>query len=156
MLNKIISLISLILLFSCSSYLNYDKNIEKFLKKNNYEFSIDHQGDFKINHNSQEIYIRSKTNEIKTTNIEIRDVFAIAYSQKEAYSQKTLQYLMMDSYNNLLLGSWAIIFDKDTHYYHIVYSAKIDKKTHHDILDLIIREASSETKSIREALLNQE
>ena len=106
-----------------------DPRVEKLLQDAALTYSIDEDGDFRLNYDlpdgrSQRVWVASRTSRLQT--VEVRDVWSVSYRSVGQVSSELANQLLLDNAAQTL-GGWQIQRSADE--YLIVFSAQLAADT---------------------------
>lgn len=139
----IISLLTSLL--SCSAGMLRDETaIEKFLTRNNYDFLIDEEGDFRLkisldDQTENTVWIRSKLN--YSGDSPVREIFSVAAILDSEQCEYISRFLLQDNLQTRVMGSWAFMKDEGDERVILIYLLKLPLSTGNDYLIDALSEA---------------
>ena len=133
-------------ILSCSTDpLKDEKTIEQFLISNNYKYTVDTEGDFKLtipldDQNTDTVWIRKELN--YTDNRGVREIFSIGALLSLEQTEYLSSYLLQDNFQTRIMGNWAYMKDDSSNKVLLIYLIKLPVSTEKDYLESALREAA--------------
>jgi hypothetical protein len=137
-----------------------DPRIRSALDKAGLQYEITGDGDFKVifkfneDKRSQVILINSNTERIKETNIEIREIYSVAYKTNGNLPVEVANQLMKDSQKRKI-GAWELI-NTSAGVSLAVFDAKISADTSTDNLVKIMRLVAIRADNMEQELTGED
>jgi hypothetical protein len=110
-----------------------DARIKSALEQAGIKYEITSDSDFKVlvpckDNRTQVVLINSDTSKINDTNLEFREVYALAYKNNSSLPAE-MSYKMMQESNRKKIGSWEIIKTSNGTTNLVVFNAKVPADT---------------------------
>jgi hypothetical protein len=160
--NRIIQVLILgigfFLFLSCTpAPLKDEASIEKFLMRNQYLFSIDPEGDYKLtipleNQGENNVWIRKDVN--FSGNEAVREIFSVGAVLDEIQTTYLSKYLLQDNLQTRVMGSWAYMRNDRNKTVVLIYLIKLPLATDSDYLKNALSEAAFAAE-VMERVINQ-
>jgi len=142
----ILLLIIFVLIVNSCSFrtLTRNRSLEKFLKSQHFEYSIDDEGDYQIFSDKKnlpgDVWIRGKINFSGT--VGIREIFAFSPLLGESELNQVSRVLLLDNAQTRVMGSWSVLRDAGSGKYLILYIVKAPLYANKDFILQAVKETS--------------
>jgi len=150
---------TLLIINSCSfSTLLRNNSLERFLRRNGLEYSIDNEGDYQILSKpgilQGNVWIRGKINFSGT--VGMREIFGFTPPLEESELCKVSSLLLQDNAQTRVMGSWAILRETDSGRYLVLYIVKAPLYSNKEFILQAMKETSEAVSVLEKVLFSEQ